>query len=139
MINYSIQKLSEANGFRPSINTTVTHNESINIYSYTSQNLFISYGLAILFAVLANILGGFAFRSNGASHTRSFSQIMAHTRHKKLIEIFHTPGERKYPLRGRVRRIQLKFGFTEKYDNLFELTGPKYLLDALCLCFLSVR
>ncbi len=40
---------------------------------------------------------------------------MASTSHKRLIKIFQSPGERKYPLTKRVTKIELEFGFTNKW------------------------
>lgn len=50
---------------------------------------------------------------------------MASTGHEKLIEIFRLPGERKYPLKKRVKKIELKFGFTVEWGWGFVKIGDE--------------
>src|SRR6202000_3436386 len=75
--------------FRPSIATNVTTKSSINSYAYHSKNLLISYGTAVCFALRGTILGGFAYRSTGVSHNKSFSAILTSTRDMGLTDLFH--------------------------------------------------
>lgn len=59
--------------------TNVTTTTPENVYSYQPFNVFLAYALAISFALLANILGIFAYISNDASHENSFSAIFCTT------------------------------------------------------------
>lgn len=64
----------------------MTTSEPINVYTYDPKNLFISYGIALFFALIANILGALAYVSNGVSHDNSFSSIVRATRNPDLID-----------------------------------------------------
>jgi hypothetical protein len=94
----------------PSITQNVTVKTSINTYDYHSQNLLLSYGLAIFFALLANILGALAYMTNGVSHNKSFSAILTSTRDAGLTELFHAQILGRLPLPQSVRRARLRFG-----------------------------
>ena len=94
----------------PSITRNVTVKASINTYDYHFQNLLLSYGLAIFFALLANILGALAYMTNGVSHNKSFSAILTSTRDAGLTELFHAQILGRLPLPQSVRRARLRFG-----------------------------
>jgi hypothetical protein len=83
---------------------------SVNKYVYHSKNLFISYGLAIGLTFLANILGAFAYLDNGCSHNKTFSAILAATRHETLTKLFHNQVVGSLPLSNKVKSTFLKFG-----------------------------
>ena len=55
-----------------------------NVYSYNSQNLFISYGIVILVTVAAVAVGLMSLVQNGVYHDTSFSAFMATTRNRDL-------------------------------------------------------
>lgn len=59
--------------------TNVTTTTPKNIYSYHPFDVLLAYALAISFALLANILGIFAYIFNNASHENSFSSIVCTT------------------------------------------------------------
>ena len=95
---------------RPPINQTVTRKDSINKYVYQPKNLFISYGLAIGLTFLANLLGAYAYWDNGVSHNKTFSAILAATRHETLTDLFHNQIVGSLPLSDKVKHTFLKFG-----------------------------
>ena len=64
---------------RPPTITNVTTTTPENKYSYHPFDVLLAYALAISFALLANILGIFAYISNNASHVNSFSSIFCTT------------------------------------------------------------
>jgi len=86
----------------PSVPTDVLVTQSINIYAYHSRNLLFSYGLAIAFTVLANLLGAYAYWRNGHSHSKSFSAILASTRDPGLTKLFHAETMGRLPLHKKV-------------------------------------
>lgn len=67
--------------------TPVTIYNPQNVYVYSSQNLWIAYGLAIAAASLATISGFVAVLINGKSFSVSFSSILRITRSPELAEI----------------------------------------------------
>ena len=94
--------------------TNVTTTTSVNIYSYQPFNVILAYTLAVSFALLANILGIFAYISNNASHENSFSAIVGTTygidieglkAHEKLGEL---------PLDPMVARMKLRWNGRDK-------------------------
>jgi hypothetical protein len=94
----------------PLLPTSVAVTNPVNIYAYHSKNLLLSYGLAILFAVFANILGAFAYWTNGHSHAKTFSAILASTRDTGLTRLFRSEAEGRLPLHDEVRNAKLMFG-----------------------------
>lgn len=90
--------------------TTVNQTTLINIYTYHRAPLLISYSLATGFALLAVLLGAWAYRENGCSHSRSFSAILASTRAANLAGLFHDELMGRLPLHENVQRTRLEFG-----------------------------
>jgi hypothetical protein len=90
--------------------TNVNVTNPVNIYAYHSTNLFISYGLAICFAVFVNLLGAYAYWTNGHSHAKTFSAILASTRDRGLTKLFRSEAEGRLPLHEDVRNAKLMFG-----------------------------
>lgn len=87
--------------------------ESINTYTYNSKNLFLSYGLAIFFALLANLLGAFAYWRNGASFNKSISSFWPVQKDEELGNFLN--GEvlvhlKPLPLEKTTKKTVLKFG-----------------------------
>ena len=74
-------------GCSPSVPTNVTTTTPLNIYAYNPKNLYVAYGIALLFALFANILGTLAYLSNGVTHNNSFSSIVRATRNPELLGI----------------------------------------------------
>ena len=73
------------------------------------HDLWISYGLALGFAFLANILGVAAFWVNRAAHDRSFSALLSSTRDAALAKIFNPERLGKLPLPDDVAKTPLRF------------------------------
>lgn len=46
-----------------------------NVYDYRPQNLLISYGIVLIFTLMAVILGVFSFQRNGISYDNLVSTI----------------------------------------------------------------
>ncbi|KAL2060789.1 hypothetical protein VTL71DRAFT_8841 [Oculimacula yallundae] len=61
-------------------NTTVLNFSQDNIYVYTPRDLFISWGIAILYTLFAVLLGMLAIAQNGATYSNSFSTVVRSTR-----------------------------------------------------------
>jgi len=95
--------------YRPPIETNVTTKSIGNTYLYNSRDFWISYGLAIGFALLANIFGGKAFWTNRVAHDRSFSAILSSTRDAALAKIFDPTRLGKLPLPPDVAKKSLRF------------------------------
>lgn len=55
-----------------------------NVYSYARFTLWLSYGLAILVAGLAVLIGLFCISLNGASFSHDFSTVLRTTRNAEL-------------------------------------------------------
>jgi hypothetical protein len=89
--------------------TNVNHTTQINRYSYQASPLLIAYGFSISFALIAALLGGFAYYKNGHSHSRSFSSILASSRAAELTELFHDELMGRLPLHENVARTRLVF------------------------------
>jgi hypothetical protein len=102
--------IAHANCNRPPINMTYTRWDSVNTYAYHTRNLFLSYGLAISLALLANLLAAYAYRENRVSYNKTFSAILAATRDISLTELFHYEVVGRLPLSKRVRKTLLSFG-----------------------------
>jgi hypothetical protein len=65
----------------------VAYNITQNTYAYDSRNLFISYGLAVSFALIAGVAGCVSILSNGASYSNRFSTVLRTTRGQELEEL----------------------------------------------------
>jgi hypothetical protein len=94
---------------RPLVETNITTKSIVNFYYYNLRDLWISYGLALGFAFLANILGVAAFWVNNASHDRSFSALLSSTRDAALAKIFNLERLGKLPLPDHVSKRLLRF------------------------------
>lgn len=95
----------------PNVLTEVARSRSIITYDYSSRNLYIAYGSAILAALIANLLGLYAFLRNKASHTRTFSARVITGRGIKFTELLDGAGERELtaPLAQEIMSMKLKF------------------------------
>lgn len=94
----------------PYITRNVTTKISVNLYGYHSRNLLLSYGLAIFFSLMANILGVLAFCSNGKSYDKSVAAIISATRHWGLADLFHKHVPGTVLSSGYISSTKLKFG-----------------------------
>jgi len=78
--NLTMALFSDARFLRDSeqpVNVTVSYTR--NIYSYSSKNLLLSYGIALSLTLLASLTGCLAIFFNRASYTNKFSTIMRTT------------------------------------------------------------
>jgi hypothetical protein len=67
--------------------TDVSRNITQNTYAYDSRNLFISYGLAVGFALVAGVAGCISIYYNGASYSNRFSTVLRTTRGQELDDL----------------------------------------------------
>ncbi|KAK6609643.1 hypothetical protein H4I96_03574 [Botrytis cinerea] len=81
-----------------------------NYYVYHPLWLLISYGLALLFSVIAVAVGVHAIHSNGVVHSNSFSAIVATTRNPELDKFLGRSCLGADPLREDSEQRRLKFG-----------------------------
>ena len=65
----------------------VTNSKPVNVYRYRPNNVFITYGIALSFTFLANLVGAYAYYSNGESHENSYSAILCTTREIHLANL----------------------------------------------------
>ena len=89
--------------------TNVTTTIPENIYSYHPFDVLLAYAVAIFFALLANILGLFAYFSNHASYDNSFSSTVftTHGIHISGLSSHDKLGE--LPLDPKVARRRLSW------------------------------
>jgi hypothetical protein len=90
----------------------VTHYTYKNEYHYSPKHLWQSYGIAILLTTIAIMIGLLSLRSNGVSHSTSFSAIMSTTRNLKLDELVWDEGRNIgfEPLSETMMETKLRFG-----------------------------
>lgn len=62
----------------------VTRFSAQNVFSYAPRNLFIAYGIGILFSLIVVIFGLLCIKSASSSYTNSFSTILRTTRNSEL-------------------------------------------------------
>ncbi|GKU09518.1 unnamed protein product [Fusarium langsethiae] len=68
----------------------VTHLSAQNAFSYEPRNLFIAYGIGILFSFIVVIYGLLCIKSASASYANSFSTILRTTRNPDLDTVVPT-------------------------------------------------
>ncbi len=73
----------------PKLPLLVNEFSPINIYAYHSRNVIIAYSLIGTAALLANVLGLYAFYKAGASYDLSFSSIACSTHGIHFSERLH--------------------------------------------------
>ncbi|KUJ09793.1 uncharacterized protein LY89DRAFT_761537 [Mollisia scopiformis] len=81
-----------------------------NVYHYNPSPLLLSYGLALLFAILGVALGLYAFHLNGVIHSTAFSSIVATTRNRELDELARGKSLGALPRDERFGGVRLRFG-----------------------------
>jgi hypothetical protein len=64
----------------------------VDLYKYRSQNLLLAYGLALLVALIANVLGIIAFWCNGVSVGRTWTDVVSATTD---IQLFQEPHRKR--------------------------------------------
>ena len=65
----------------------VTRFSTQNAFSYEPRNLFIAYGIGLLFSLIVVMFGLLCIKSASASYTNSFSTILRTTRNPELDAI----------------------------------------------------
>ncbi|MCJ1431360.1 hypothetical protein MMC27_000711 [Xylographa pallens] len=119
--NITISLLSNPK-FSASTTVPVSILTSGNVYQYNSKNLIISYATAICVTFVTVLVGLYALHTNGASHSASFSAIVATTRNTKLDELFRGTSLGAEPLPKHLGDVKLQFGAivdsaTLEHDN----------------------
>jgi hypothetical protein len=97
-------------GYSPAINSTVTVTNVVNLYAYRTTTLLLSYGMTLLVAVIANVLGSIAFLRNGYSYDRGFSSIVSATNNTTLLEDPHHHRRGSWPLPLDAKKMPVSFG-----------------------------
>lgn len=97
--------------------TNVTTTVPINMYAYHPKNLYLAYGFALVFALLANALGAFAYVSNGVSYDSLFSTILRTTRNPDLTLLIGGSGAGALPLGRKMSDALLRLG-------IYRVHGP---------------
>jgi hypothetical protein len=83
---------------RPATLTNVTMINTVPLYEYRSLNLRLAYGMAVLVAVIANVLGLIAVVKNGVTVNRAWTSIVGSTADIKLHEEEHRARRGSLPL-----------------------------------------
>lgn len=102
-------------------NIKIEYNVTQNTYSYEGKNLFIYYGLAVSFALLAGIAGCISILSNGASYSNRFSTVLRTTRGQELEELVahnDRTGVDPLPKHLEKARIDLRRGQVESQHDV---------------------
>ena len=82
-----------------------------NIYNYTWRRLVLAYGLAILFAAIAVVIGGYVFLQTGESYSYTFSTILRTTRDKNCDELVSPDATRgQDPLPESIAKAHVRVG-----------------------------
>lgn len=81
----------------------------MDVYAYHTQTLLVSYGMALLAAAAANIMGLVAFTRNEVRMDKTFSSTASATQHTHLLDEVHYGRRGSLPVPGRVREKRVKF------------------------------
>lgn len=98
--------------------TNVTTTIPINVYAYHPKNLYLAYGFALIFALLANALGALAYQSNGISYDSLFSTILRTTRNPDLTALVGGSDAGALPLGRGMSSAMLRLG-------IYRVHGPQ--------------
>ncbi|KAF4637023.1 hypothetical protein G7Y89_g1067 [Cudoniella acicularis] len=79
------------------------------LLSYKHTILLLSYGLAIFFALLANLSGAYAYLRNGVAHDRGFAAVMAATRDPHIGEGFDERMAGRLPVQRKIRDMKMRY------------------------------
>jgi hypothetical protein len=94
---------------RPFTNSSVVVTSIVDLYDYHSLTLLISYGAAILVALIANILGFIAFWRNEVRIDKSFSWTASATQHTNLLDEGHYNRRGSIPIPSLIRGKRVIF------------------------------
>ncbi|TID19917.1 hypothetical protein E6O75_ATG07377 [Venturia nashicola] len=92
---------------RPIHYTSITYR---NVYTYSAEKLWLAYGIAILFTLIAVIIGLYIIMSTGTSYSNTFSTIFRKARGAESDVVIH-PGDHdgKYPLPEYLKKATIRF------------------------------
>jgi hypothetical protein len=99
----------------------ITTSNTVNVYQYHPLYLLLSYGIGLLFASFAAVVGLYSLYINGTSHATSFSAIMATTRNSDLDSLTRGSSLGAEPLNTRIGKAKLRFGPLLKIDDAIDL------------------
>lgn len=87
----------------------VTFTSYHNVYAYNRHTLWIAYGIAIGFTLIAVAIGTLALLSNGSAYSNNFSTVL---RVKKTMgeEILENEGDGSEPLPKRLAKARVLLG-----------------------------
>lgn len=88
----------------------IVTSDTDNFYEYHPLWLFISYGVALFFSAIATVIGFYALYVNGASHSTSFSAIVATTRNPQLDVLLKGSSLGADPMMTDKEKTRLRFG-----------------------------
>jgi hypothetical protein len=94
----------------PPIWSTVNVTSLVDIYEYRTSILLISYGVTLLVALVANILGLIAFRYNEVVMDMSFSSTASATQDTHLVDEVHYKHRGSIPIPKHVNKKKVLFG-----------------------------
>lgn len=80
------------------------------VYQYKPRNLFISYGLSLLFTTVIVALGLYSLHTNGVAHSTSFSALITTTRNSELDQLSRGHSLGALPLDKKMMDVKLRFG-----------------------------
>lgn len=97
--------------FAPPQHVNVSLETYHNVYHYDQVTLWIAYGLAILFTLLAAVAGMAALIINGASYSDNFSTIVRISRTAELsVEVMDYDGSGHDPLPTYLKHARIDLG-----------------------------
>lgn len=103
--------------------TDVVLDRWLNVYTYNSRNLWISYGVALAFTFLACLLGCTTIYRNGASYSNLFSTVLRTTRRLQEFDSLLTgrdeTGADPLPQHLSKARIELGLGRVAASDDSY--------------------
>jgi hypothetical protein len=95
-----------------------------NTYVYSAAKLWLAYGLAILFAFLATMVGLMSLYINGSSYSNTFSTVMRITRDAQLsVEISKEDGTGANPLPAYIANATISFRGSSVPDRQMKEEG----------------
>ncbi|PMD39349.1 hypothetical protein L207DRAFT_491356 [Hyaloscypha variabilis F] len=110
----------------------ITTSNTINVYQYDPLYLLLSYGIGLLYTFLAVVVGLCSLHFNGASHSISFSSILATTRNLDLDSLTHGSSLGALPLKKDIKKAKLKFGpLLDRSEMQIEHAGKENRLSGV--------
>lgn len=101
--------------YAPAELTQVTFNRYHNVYIYSASTLWVAYGLAILFTVVALGLGLTSMVRSNASFANNFSTVVVTSRTAPMTdEVRQSEGDGRQPLSKRLAEARMMIGVSER-------------------------